>query len=80
MLYKYQGGPASFGIIPVDTPLGRHIPACTGTDTPLPTATAADGIHPTGMHSCSSLFRDAPNNYRFPTALMVRIVFLLKNL
>ena len=52
---------------------GRHIPACTGTDTPprqtppspradtpqqtpLPpppgTATAADGMHPTGMHSC----------------------------
>ena len=33
------------------------IPACTGTDTPLgqnppPTATAADGTHPTGMHSC----------------------------
>ena len=37
---------------------GRHppgqtdIPAYTGADTPLPTATAADGTHPTGMHSC----------------------------
>ena len=35
--------------------LGRHIPACTGVDTPPPpTATAEDGTHPTGMHSCST--------------------------
>ena len=37
-----------------DTPLlGRHppcIPACIGADSP--TATAADGTHPTGMRSC----------------------------
>ena len=47
--------------------LGRHVPACTGADTPEQTypsmhwgrhpppgqtATAADGTHPTGMHSC----------------------------
>ena len=34
----------------VYTLLSRHPPA----DTPLPqqTATAADGTHPTGMHSC----------------------------
>ena len=40
---------------------GVCIPACTGADTPWaetpgqtppPTATAADGTHPTGMHSC----------------------------
>ena len=30
---------------PTDTPLGRHAP-------PPVTATAADGTHPTGMHSC----------------------------
>ena len=29
-------------------PLVRHPPA----DTPLPAATAADGTHPNGMHSC----------------------------
>ena len=35
------------------SPLSRHIPACTGADpAPPPTATAADGTHPTGMHSC----------------------------
>ena len=28
------------------------IPACTEADTPPPTATAAGGTHPTGMHSC----------------------------
>ena len=32
---------------------GGGIPACTGADTPLrKAATAADGTHPTGMHSC----------------------------
>ena len=40
---------------------GGCVPACTGADTPRedtprqtppPTATAADGTHPTGMHSC----------------------------
>ena len=33
---------------------GGCIPACTETDTPPPqqTATAAGGMHPTGMHSC----------------------------
>ena len=31
---------------------GRHIPACTGADTPPQTATVADGTHSTGMHSC----------------------------
>ena len=40
-----------------DTPLGRHPTRQTPppqADTPLPqqTATAADGTHPTGMHSC----------------------------
>ena len=28
------------------------IPACTEADPPGETATAADGTHPTGMHSC----------------------------
>ena len=51
--------------------MGRHIPACTWADTrpwqtypsmhwgrhPLPpTTTAADGTHPTGMHSCLEIF------------------------
>ena len=31
-------------------PLGRHLPP------PQQTATAADGTHPTGMHSCTKLF------------------------
>ena len=32
------------------------IPACTEADTPLQqTATAANGTHPTGMHSCFSM-------------------------
>ena len=31
---------------------GECIPACTEVDTPQQTATAADGTHPTGMHSC----------------------------
>ena len=38
-------------------PLGRHIPACTGADTPPPTATAVDGMHPTGMH-CLKLIHE----------------------
>ena len=33
------------------------IPACTKADTPQQTATAADGTHPKGMHSCSFLFQ-----------------------
>ena len=35
--------------------LGGGIPACTEADPPPPgeTATAPDGTHPTGMHSCS---------------------------
>ena len=28
------------------------IPACTEADTPQQMVTAADGMHPTGMHSC----------------------------
>ena len=35
------------------------IPACTEADSPPPsgeTATAADGTHPIGMHSCSHFF------------------------
>ena len=36
---------------------GVGIPACTEADTPLrETATAADGTHPTGMHSCCQCF------------------------
>ena len=31
---------------------GVGIPACTEADLPLGEATAADGTHPTGMHSC----------------------------
>ena len=33
-----------------DTPLGRHP---LGRHPPLQTATAGDGTHPTGMHTCS---------------------------
>ena len=37
----------------VSAPGGTGIPACTEADPPpLETATAADGTHPTGMHSC----------------------------
>ena len=36
-------------------PLGRHIPS----GRPLPAVTAADGTHPTGMHSCSQSFNGA---------------------
>ena len=40
-----------------DTPLGQTPP---GQKPPPPqqTATAADGAHPTGMHSCSFMSRD----------------------
>ena len=43
--------PPAEGIHPLGrhTPLGRHPP-------PQQTATAADGTHPTGMHSCLQLF------------------------
>ena len=37
---------------PRPRPRGVCIPACTEADTPQQTATAADGTHPTGMHSC----------------------------
>ena len=37
-----------------DTPLGRHTLPSVCWDT-CPPATAADGTHPTGMHSCSFL-------------------------
>ena len=36
-----------------DTALGRHLPP--GRHPPL-VATAADGTHPTGMHSCSEIY------------------------
>ena len=37
----------------VSAPGGGGIPACTEAETPPgETATAADGTHPTGMHSC----------------------------
>ena len=49
-------------ILQADSPLGRHPPPCADTpwaDTPpgqtppfRRTATAVDGMHPTGMHSC----------------------------
>ena len=29
-----------------------HVSVILQADPPLPTATAADGTHPTGMHSC----------------------------
>ena len=35
----------------VPVPGGAGIPACTEADPPGETATAADGTHPTGMHS-----------------------------
>ena len=36
-------------------PGGFGIQACTQADPPGETATAADGMHPTGMHSCFTL-------------------------
>ena len=50
------GGSASGGLLPgcVPGPGGGGIPAGTEADPPGETATAADGIHPTGMHSCLS--------------------------
>ena len=38
-MYSYYDGPIH--VYNADTPLGRH-----------PTATAADGMNPTGIHSC----------------------------
>ena len=38
-------------------PGGGCIPACTETDTP-PTATAAGGTYPTGMHCCLFIYSD----------------------
>ena len=35
---------------------GVGIPACTEADPPGETAIAADGMHPTGMHSCFPSF------------------------
>ena len=35
------------------------VPACTEADTPQQTATAVDGMHPTGMHSCLDIFLQA---------------------
>ena len=48
------GGPGLGG--PGLGPGGRCIPACTETDPPLQMATAADGTHPTGMHSFFVIF------------------------
>ena len=45
------------------------IPACTEADPPGETATAADGMHPTGMHSCCadmSLYPQSCNSRLFP--------------
>ena len=43
------GGAWSWG---VPDPRGVGIPACTEAHPPGETAIAADGTHPTGMHSC----------------------------
>ena len=40
------------GVVPGPGGRGAGIPACTEADPPRETATAADGTHPTGMHSC----------------------------
>ena len=45
-----MGGGLLWGV-----PGGGGIPACTEADLPGETATAVDGMHPTGMHSCFSL-------------------------
>ena len=41
---------------------GVGIPACTEADPPGETATAADGTHPTGMHSCLLMELEAVRN------------------
>ena len=47
-----RGVPAPAGSAPAGSAPGGGIPACTEADPPAETATAADGTHPTGMHSC----------------------------
>ena len=46
----WSGGSAPGGYLVPGGGVG--IPACTEADPPGDTATAADGTHPTGMHSC----------------------------
>ena len=45
-----RGSPSPHLGVSRPTPREVCIPACTEADPP--TATAADGMHPTGMHSC----------------------------
>ena len=70
-----------------DTPIGRHPPSQThtspgrhplgqtslpGKHTPSPdTATAVDGTHPTGMHSCYKIFMLIDQNVRASTLEIV---------
>ena len=51
-----------------DTPLGRHPhgqPTPNGQTPPQQTATAADGTHPTGVHSCLKVFFEGVRLDRF---------------
>ena len=53
-----------------DTLPGRHLPRQTPPqvdNTPSETATAADGTHPTGMHSCYHLLLDRAEFFRINT-------------
>ena len=45
-----HGGGEVYTLIGRHPPIGRYTPPLA--DTPRQTATAADGTHPTGMHSC----------------------------
>ena len=57
-VWKWRGGLSATGSGRVSAyesreyPAGRHSPRQTSS---LETATAADGTHPTGMHSCCEL-------------------------
>ena len=51
--FVHSGGGVGVGVGVVSRPRPVGcIPACTEADTLQQTATAADGTHPTGMHSC----------------------------
>ena len=58
---------------PTPTPGSRHPPPA---DTPQETATAADGTHPTGMHSCNEiiLFQNATKHSRKLSAISFAVL------
>ena len=49
--------------------LGYHTPPGVDTPPPRETATAADGTHPTGMHSCKSEISNFEESPQMPTLI-----------